>query len=58
MSGLGALRGDQLVCDQLGVGLPGRPLLATVHARLAPGRFTAILGPNGAGKSTLLSMLS
>ena len=50
--------GDPLVCDQLGVGLPGRPLLATVHARLAPGRFTAILGPNGAGKSTLLSMLS
>eukprot|EP01031_Cornospumella_fuschlensis_P009395 gene9395-11539_t len=50
--------GDPLVCDQLGVGLSGRPLLATVHARLAPGRFTAILGPNGAGKSTLLSMLS
>lgn len=58
MSGLDSPRGDQLVCDQLGVGLPGRPLLATVHARLAPGRFTAILGPNGAGKSTLLSMLS
>lgn len=50
--------GDPLVCDQLGVGLPGRPLLATVHAQLQPGRFTAILGPNGAGKSTLLSMLS
>ncbi|MBV7543358.1 heme ABC transporter ATP-binding protein [Acidovorax sp. sic0104] len=50
--------GDPLVCDQLGVGLPGRPLLATVDARLAPGRVTAILGPNGAGKSTLLSMLS
>ncbi|MDZ7866201.1 heme ABC transporter ATP-binding protein [Acidovorax sp.] len=50
--------GDPLVCDQLGVGLAGRPLLATVHAHLAPGRVTAILGPNGAGKSTLLSMLS
>ncbi|MBD9392343.1 heme ABC transporter ATP-binding protein [Acidovorax sp. ACV01] len=49
---------DYLVCDQLAVGLPGRPLLAAVHARLAPGRVTAILGPNGAGKSTLLSMLS
>ncbi|MFN3440333.1 MAG: heme ABC transporter ATP-binding protein [Acidovorax sp.] len=47
-----------LVCDQVGVGVPGRPLLATVHAQFAPGRVTAILGPNGAGKSTLLSMLS
>ena len=56
--GLNSHAGDPLVCDQLAVGLPGRPLLATVHARLAPGRFTAILGPNGAGKSTLLSMLS
>lgn len=58
MSGAQARPGDPLVCDQLGVGLPGRPLLATVYARLAPGRVTAILGPNGAGKSTLLSMLS
>lgn len=49
---------DLLVCDQLGVGLPGRPLLATVHTQLAAGRVTAILGPNGAGKSTLLAMLS
>lgn len=49
---------DHLECDQLGVGVPGRPLLATVHARFAPGGVTAILGPNGAGKSTLLSMLS
>ena len=47
-----------LVCDQLAVGLPGRPVLATVHARLVQGEVTAILGPNGAGKSTLLSMLS
>ncbi|MDP3226601.1 MAG: heme ABC transporter ATP-binding protein [Acidovorax sp.] len=47
-----------LVCEQLGVGVPGRPLLATVHTQFAPGRVTAILGPNGAGKSTLLSMLS
>lgn len=47
-----------LVCNQLGVGVPGRPLLATVHAQVAPGRVTAILGPNGAGKSTFLSMLS
>ncbi|WP_184858550.1 heme ABC transporter ATP-binding protein [Acidovorax soli] len=58
MSALPQASGDPLVCDQLGVGLPGRPLLATVHAQLQPGRFTAILGPNGAGKSTLLSMLS
>lgn len=49
---------DLLVCDQLGVGVPGRPLLATVHTQLVPGRVTAILGPNGAGKSTLLAMLS
>ena len=49
---------DLLVCDQLGVGVPGRPLLATVHTQLVPGRITAILGPNGAGKSTLLAMLS
>ena len=47
-----------LVCDQVGVGVPGRPLLATVNTQFAPGRVTAILGPNGAGKSTLLSMLS
>lgn len=49
---------DLLVCDQLGVGVPGRPLFATVHTQFVPGRVTAILGPNGAGKSTLLSMLS
>src|SRR3989344_4157085 len=49
---------DLLVCDQLGVGVPGRPLLATVHTQFVPGRVTAILGPNGAGKSTLLAMLS
>ncbi|MCW8174889.1 heme ABC transporter ATP-binding protein [Verminephrobacter aporrectodeae] len=49
---------DGLVCDQLGVGLPGQPLLATVHARLQAGRVSAILGPNGAGKSTLLAVLS
>ncbi|QLA80673.1 heme ABC transporter ATP-binding protein [Acidovorax sp. JMULE5] len=49
---------DLLVCDQLVVGVPGRPLLATVHTQFVPGRVTAILGPNGAGKSTLLAMLS
>lgn len=48
---------DLLVCDQLGVGVPGRPLLATVHTQFVPGRVTAILGPNGAGKSTTLRML-
>lgn len=47
-----------LVCDGVGVGLPGRPLLTTVHAQFQPGQVTAILGPNGAGKSTLMSMLS
>lgn len=49
---------NMLECDQVAVGLPGLPLLATVHAQLQAGRVTAILGPNGAGKSTLLSMLS
>ena len=49
---------DLLVCDQLVVGVPGRPLLATVHTQFVPGCVTAILGPNGAGKSTLLAMLS
>lgn len=47
-----------LVCDALGVGVPGGPLLATVSATLRAGRVTAIVGPNGAGKSTLLSLLS
>ncbi len=32
--------------------------LASVEARLEPGRITAICGPNGAGKSTLLQCLA
>ena len=46
-----------LACQATQVGVPGQAVLATVTARLQPGRFTAVLGPNGAGKSTLLSML-
>ncbi|MFT3814687.1 MAG: heme ABC transporter ATP-binding protein [Acidovorax sp.] len=47
-----------LVCESVGVAVPGGPLLATVSATLRAGRVAAIVGPNGAGKSTLLSLLS
>lgn len=49
---------DGLECEQLGLGLPGGPVLARVQARFQAARVSAILGPNGAGKSTLLAMLA
>ncbi|QNN58514.1 heme ABC transporter ATP-binding protein [Diaphorobacter ruginosibacter] len=51
------MKTEGIECRALGVGIARGPRLATVTARIEPGRFTAILGPNGAGKSTLLSML-
>lgn len=47
-----------LQCCNLHVGIQGKPVLATVDASFAAGRFTAILGPNGAGKSTLMALLT
>ncbi len=44
--------------DNLAVGVPGGDTLVQLHARIAPGRVTAIVGPNGAGKSSLLSTIT
>ncbi len=46
-----------IACDDVHLTVHGRPLLAEVSLRVAPGRTLALVGPNGAGKSTLLSVL-
>ena len=50
--------GAVLAADDVRVALGGRPVLAGVSARFAPGAVSVVLGPNGAGKSTLLACLA
>lgn len=47
-----------LEIDHASVERNGKPILADVDLRVAPGQHTAILGANGAGKSTLVQLIA
>jgi thiamine transport system ATP-binding protein len=48
----------RLEVDRVSVAFDGRPVLADVHLKVAPGEIVALLGPSGSGKSTLLRVVA
>lgn len=44
--------------QQIGLSLGGKPVIAEVSLRIAPGEFAVMIGPSGAGKSSLLRMVN
>ncbi|MBT9456827.1 MAG: ABC transporter ATP-binding protein [Burkholderiaceae bacterium] len=44
--------------QQIGLSLGGKPVIAEVSLRIAPGEFAVLIGPSGAGKSSLLRMVN
>lgn len=47
-----------LACENLGVAIGGKTIVAGVDLSIGVGKVTTIIGPNGAGKSTLLACLA
>jgi iron complex transport system ATP-binding protein len=47
-----------LEIDHASVARNGKPILADIDLRVAPGQHTAILGANGAGKSSLVQLIA
>lgn len=41
----------------LSAGYDGKPVIANVNLRVAPGEFVGIVGPSGSGKTTLMKVL-
>ena len=53
----GAIDGQVLAVDRVGVRLAGRQILDEVCFTVGPGEFVGLIGSNGAGKTTLLRVI-